>query len=312
MDFTVEATVDLQIFPDKSQVKEILRSKGFMLTDLGGDRVRVKGTFFKLKEAKELLDRLLSSRDPVTPSSASLVQDCSSGAISKHSNKSEHRSPSAPIRNSSTLRESRSYSSPHPGQRGSVRSGKESFFVEADVFEYAKKLKDKDMKDILEKHHVTMDVCRADDSFTVTLNGKYSSEAAKKLKHFLNELHHSLRTQEVRLEDMDHKGIALLRNIQKDRNSSVLVREVGDKLQVIGSSHESYKVKQKLLEKAQEPPGQTRQILDKTPISRSNTVPPRSQNTTARHNHSALWWNCWAPFTTMVPKRKKRSRVRVS
>ncbi|KAM3596625.1 uncharacterized protein V6R79_018260 [Siganus canaliculatus] len=301
MDFTVEATVDLNNFPDKSQAIEILRSKGFVLEDLGGDHVRVKGTFFKLKEVKDSFDRLHSSGNTVTPSS-------SSGAISKRSNKSVHRSPSASFHHHSTLHESRSHSSPHSGQRGSARSGKESFVVEADVFDYAKKLRDKDMNHILEGQHVTMEVCKADESVIVTLCGKNSIEAAGQLQHFLNNLYRSLRTQEVRLDDMDHRGMALLRSIQEDRNSSVLVRKEGNKLLVIGTSSESYNIKQKLLEKEQEPPRQTSQILDNTPISTSNVVSPRSQNTTARQNRSASWWSCLFPIATMVPKRKKRSK----
>ncbi|KAG8004931.1 hypothetical protein GBF38_010771, partial [Nibea albiflora] len=82
-----KATIRLDIFPDETRVREILKSHGFTLRDLSVDQVRVRGSFLELKAAKAALEALLlhsQTKADVTSSSSSPVPNVSSGAISKY------------------------------------------------------------------------------------------------------------------------------------------------------------------------------------------------------------------------------------
>lgn len=303
MDFPVEATVHLNNFPNETQVREILRSHGFALTDLSSDQVRVKGSFLKLKAAKATLEPLLNSqtKTDVTPSS--------SGAISKHytsndsggtrsrlgsRNKPPHASPSSPTTSpswapgSSSNRpaspEYRSSFSPRPDQRGSFRPGRESFAVDADVFMYADRLRKKDINDILGSHNVKMEEYQVGESFNISLLGRSARIAVGKLQSLLNDLNKSLRTQEVPLKDMNREGRALLERIQKNKDicNSVLVCAMNDRLHLIGPSGESYQLKQRLLGSPVDQSGRTGRTLDKNSRRRSSSLPPIGQKSTGR------------------------------
>ncbi|CAG5889764.1 unnamed protein product [Menidia menidia] len=71
MDFPVEATLHLSCFPDPAAALGVLRSRGFELTELGGGRVRVKGHFLRLRDARPRLEELSGSASlappPLTP-----------------------------------------------------------------------------------------------------------------------------------------------------------------------------------------------------------------------------------------------------
>ncbi|XP_044028842.1 uncharacterized protein si:dkey-154b15.1 [Siniperca chuatsi] len=311
MDFPVEATVHLNIFPNETKVREILRSHGFVLTDLSSDQVRVKGRFLKLKSVKASLEPLLNSqtKTDIVPSSSSPVQKVSSGAISKYytdnsshgnrsrsgsRNKPPHASPSSPTTSSSwasrssnnhpTSPEYRASFSPIPDQRGSFRHGGESFVVDADVFMYANQLRKKDIDGILDSHNVRMEACQVADSFNITLLGKSARIAVGKLQSLLNNLNESLRTQEVPLKDMDHEGKGLLERIWKNKNiyGSVLVCAMNDKLHLIGPSGESYQLKQRLLGRPVDQTGRTGRTFDRNSRSRSSSLPPVSRKNTER------------------------------
>lgn len=297
MDFPVEATVHLNMFPDQREARRILQSRGLTLTDLSRDQVRVKGSFFDLRAAKASLEPLLiqRTRTDVRPSASSPV---SSGAVShtyssldgrrsrsESRNKPTHASPSPPTASSywaagssndrQTSPENRSYLSARADQRGSLRHGRESFVVDSDVFEYARNLRKKDVDDILRSHDVEMDVLPVSNSFTVTLQGKSARVAVGKLQSLLNELNESLRTQEVPLKDMDRDGRALLQDIQRKRNvsMSVLVCQKADKLHLIGPSNESYQLKQRLLGRPVDPSGRSGRTMDRNRNRRSSSLP---------------------------------------
>ncbi|XP_034748497.1 uncharacterized protein si:dkey-154b15.1 isoform X2 [Etheostoma cragini] len=301
MDLPVEATVHLNIFHNKAEVREILGSNGFAVTELSSDQVRVKGWFLKLKTVKASLEQLQQSQTKMVTTP---VPKASSGAISKchtsnssvtHGNRRQLGSremtpqapPSSPATSSSwdygspkkqpTSPEYGSSFSPRPDQRGSFR--RESFVVDADVFRYADRLRKKDIEGILNSHDVTMDAKEIGDSFKITLLGKSVGLAVCKLQSLLNDLNKSLRTQEVPLKDVVREGRALLERIRKDENiyNLVLVCPFNDKLQLIGPSGESYELKRRLLGRSGDQSGRTGWTPSRR---RSSSLPPiRNKNT---------------------------------
>ncbi|XP_051247066.1 uncharacterized protein LOC127358188 [Dicentrarchus labrax] len=313
MDFPVEAKVHLGMCHNETVAREILRAYGFTLTDLGSDRVLVKGSFLRLKAAKAVLEPLINSqtKTDITPSSSSLVPTVSSGAVPKHHpssssdgyrsrsgsrNKPPHASQSSPKtsspwasgspNNHQTSPEHRASFSPRPDQRSSVRPEGECFIVDGDVFTYADRLRRKEIEGILNSHEVTMGVQPVGDSFNLTLVGKNAGNAVGELQSLLNNLNKSLRTQEVPLKDMDRDGRALLGRIKRGGNThySVFVCEKNDKLQLIGPSGESYELKQRLLGRPVDRSGRTGRTMDKTPRGRSSSLPPISRKNTGGDN----------------------------
>lgn len=305
MDLPVEATVHLSNFPNEAEVRGLLRSHGFVLTDLSRDQVRVKGSFLKLMTVKASLEQILNSqtKTDITP-----VPEVSTGAVSKYSNRNRsvsdgnrgrdkppHASPSSPTNSSSwgnkrqTSPEHRASFSPTPDQRGSFRPGRESFVIDADVFRYADRLRQKDINTIVDSHNVQMDVCEVGDSFNITLLGKSARTAAFKLQSLLNDLNKSLRTQDVPLKDMDREGRALLERIQKNKDiyNLVLVCPMNDKLHLIGPSGESYELKQRLLGRPVDQSGRSGRTSDKSSRRRSSSLPPISRKNTERDNGAA-------------------------
>ncbi|CAJ1083128.1 uncharacterized protein si:dkey-154b15.1 [Xyrichtys novacula] len=304
MDLPVEATVHLSSFSNKTEARNILKSHGFELKDLSSDQVRVKGSFLKLQAAKASLEKLRSKTD-IPPDTYSPVL---SGATSKcfnHTasargrsgsrNKSPLASPSSPkapspvaygsTKNSRVSPDYRGPFTPGPDQSGSFQPERESFLVDTDVFEYAKKLRKKDIDLILENHNVIMkDSDITEESCSITLMGKNAKTAAGKLQNLLCDLNKSLRTQEVPLKDMDHEGRALWERIRKNENlhNSVLVSQTTDKLHLIGSSKESYDLKQRLLGEPVGNSGRTGRTHERNSRLRSSSLPPISRRNTGR------------------------------
>lgn len=288
VDLPVEATVNLSTFPDEAEVRRILRSHGFELTDLSGDQVRVKGSFLKLKAVKASLEQILQAQ---TKTDIRPVPTVSSGAISKHYNsnslmsnggrgrdKPPHASPSSPTTSSSWA------PFKHLTVRGSIRSRRESFVVDADVFSYADRLRKRDIETILVSHDVRMDVREVGDSCNITLLGNGSRKAVGKLQSLLNDLNKSLRTQEVPLKHVDHDGQALLERIRKDKNvyNLVLVCQKNDHLHLIGPSGESYELQQRLLGRTADQSGRTGRTSYRSSSRRSSSLPPLSRKHTER------------------------------
>ncbi|XP_041811643.1 uncharacterized protein si:dkey-154b15.1 isoform X2 [Chelmon rostratus] len=303
MDFPAEATVHLSLFRNETQVREILRSHGFVLTDLSGDQVRVKGSFLKLREVKTSLELLLNSQTKADiKASSSYAINSSDGNRSRlgSRNKPPHASPSSPASSSSWASSSSNnhptspeYStafSLRPAQRGAVKAETESFVVDADVFEYAERLRKKDVEGILDSHRVTVEVRPVGESCSITVQGKSTRIAVGKLQSLLNDLSKSLCTQEVTLKDLNDEGKALLQRIQKKRDiyNSVLICLKNDRLHLIGPSGESYELKQRLLGRPADRSGRTGRTSDKNPgRRRTSSVPPISQKNTGRDSGAA-------------------------
>lgn len=290
MDFLVEATLQLNAVPDKVEVREILRSHGFVLKDLNSDHVRVKGSFLKLKSVKALLEMLLKSpaKVGVTPPPPP-VPKMSPGAIIKHytdgwdakrgplKSQNQRASPSASI--SSSLEDFPGT----PDQAGAVRTGRACSVVDADVFDYACCLLEKDMEAILVSHDVRFKKKAVDDHYIIVLSGKSADVCMNKLQTLLDNLHKSLRTQEVPLKDLAPEGRRLADRIQQSGNiyKSVLVQRRGASLHLIGPSEESYKLQQTLRGRTLDPPQHRGRRGDRTPTRRSSSLPPTRRNAEA-------------------------------
>ncbi|XP_042362756.1 uncharacterized protein si:dkey-154b15.1 [Plectropomus leopardus] len=298
MDLPVEATVHLNNFPDEAEVREILRSHGFELTDLSSNQVRVKGSFLKLKAVKASLEHILNSQ---TKANVTPVPMVSSGAISKHStgNSSEvhdnrrwdkpaNGSPSSPtaFRSVVSYIQRKTSFSRRSDQRDSSRREREFFVVDADVFKYVERLREKDLNTILHSHDVRMDVHEVGKNSNVTLIGKSARVAAGKLQSLLNDLNKSLRTQEVPLKDMDSEGQALLQRIQKDQNiyNAVLVCQIDNRLHLIGPSGESHELKQRLLARSADQSGRTGRTWHRNPSRRSQSLLQHNYRYTERNS----------------------------
>ncbi|XP_062266597.1 uncharacterized protein si:dkey-154b15.1 [Platichthys flesus] len=304
MDFPVEATVHLEDFRDDTKVRELLRSHDFQVTDLSRDRVRVKGSFLKLKAVKVRLEQLQQNQTEAPPRPASPfssgassrpdpdVRPKSAGVRGRLDSRGGplHAHPSSPHtsaprvsdpprthQNSSPLRAAAS-----PGAHEAFRPRSEVLHVDADVFRYAEQVRKKEFDMILENHSVKMSVDQVYDSTEVTLLGRNARMAAGKLQSIFNDLSTSLRTQEVPLRDMDWEGKAFLEKIRRGNNviDSVLVYEMRDRLHLIGSSTRSFEVKQKLLGRSVEPSGRAGRTLDRSSGRRSSSLPPVNRQST--------------------------------
>lgn len=291
----MEATVHLNVFHNQTQVRDILRSRGFTLTDLGGHQVRISGSFLKLRAVKASLETLLDAQakaDIRPSSSSSPVPQASSRAIPKYytnrsdANRSQlesqnkHPAPSSPTFSSS----SSNHHSASPEHGVSLKPEKEIFVVDANVFNYAERLWKKDIDSILGSHNVNMSLHPVEDSYNITLQGRSTAVALFELQSLLDGLSKSLRVQEVPLKRLIAEGKALLERIQRNGNiySSVLVCPKKDKLHLIGPSVESYELKQRLLGMPVDPSRRSGRTADQTRRRRSSSLPPSSQKSTDR------------------------------
>ncbi|XP_029299097.1 RNA-binding protein 43 [Cottoperca gobio] len=261
MDLPVVATVHLNIFSNKTVVRDLLRSHGFVLTDLGSDQVRVEGSYLKLKAVKASLEQLLDSQ---TTTDFTQVPKASTGAISKRHNSNSSVSDGNRGRNKPP------HASPSSRTTFPSRASRESFVVDVDLFRYADRLRKEDIVGILKNHDVNMEVDDIGESINITLQGKRARTAVGKLQSLLNDLNNSLRTQEVPLKDMDHEGKALLGKIRNDENiyNSVLVCLINDKVHLIGPSGEGFELKERLLGRPREQSGRTGRTLVRSSTTR--------------------------------------------
>ncbi|XP_028317264.1 RNA-binding protein 43 [Gouania willdenowi] len=252
MEVQAEATLHLNSFQDEKKAREIVKSSGLTLTELGGGRVQVRGYYSRLKTASARLKELLEA--PTKPTQHFSWSD------EKASSPSDSRRP-GPLYRSKSLPKQKSPRSPlsrtvfsqswdrQTSLQNSFRPGSESFHIDADLFKYADRLKNEEIQNILRTYSVQLYPKEYSDSFILTLKGADSNKAAFNLKQFFINLNDSLRTQDVPMKEMGHDGTALWKQIKKSGNiyNSVLVCKNKDSLHLVGPSEESYMLKQKLL-----------------------------------------------------------------
>lgn len=220
----MEATLNMEPFQDKKEVLSLLKSHGFAVNKIGGDKVRVKGNFKELRAVKIHLEKLMATK--AHRSSSSSGKESGSGLASSLDCK--ETSP--------------------PDQQGSVRPRDELIVVDRDVFSYAEEFRRKDLDEAL-KGPVSMCSEKTGESVTITLSGKNSREARSKVEHLLADLNKFLRTQDVLLSNLSPQGACLLQKMEKSGNisGSNLVLLIGDRVHIIGPSKESFELKQQLL-----------------------------------------------------------------
>ncbi|XP_075995709.1 RNA-binding protein 43 [Genypterus blacodes] len=274
---SVGATLDMQVFRDKSEVQQILLSHGLVITKQRGDVVRVEGSFSKLRAVKARLEELQKSQTKM----ANGQSVYSAGVWHYYTNER-----SVPDGN-------RSPEGPQEPRHTSARPGRESFIMEEDVLKYARQFMEKEMDMILQSHNVKLEEGKVSAGIcSVLLEGRSAKNAAGKLQTFLDALGRTLRTQEVHLGDMDEQmRAALPTRIQKykDIYKTVLISQKDDRVRLIGPSVESYELKQRLLGKPTEPPvtERTGRTQDKSSKRRSSSLPRISQKNTERGSDAA-------------------------
>ncbi|KAG9339183.1 hypothetical protein JZ751_024041 [Albula glossodonta] len=176
-------------------------------------------------------------------------------------------------------------SSPQRHQRPGILRRQEALcFTDAVTLRYARAFYEHRVQEILQDHGVKLEVTDMDgkDICTVTLVGHNAEFAKGKLTDFLTKLQRSLRTQEICLSSMSQieqfqvgRRIQLLKDVYK-----VLVSQVDDIIQLVGTSTESYEMKQRILGKEDRPPSPCREsrALERGRASRRSSSAPRQPN----------------------------------
>ncbi|XP_051992673.1 uncharacterized protein LOC127651017 [Xyrauchen texanus] len=216
-----------------------------------------------------------TSRSPESPNSLPLLQPASPLAGSSSSGGS-FSSPSRYNDESNVI-----WKSPSP------RQTEFSFSVEPDVFRYTVYF-EKDVIKKIESDHSTH--IKHDDNsevFIVRVLGGDCKEAGKKLSYFMQDITSSLRTQEIELNKF---GISQKRLIVREMHKlkdiyKVLIWLEQDVIKVVGSSKDSYEVKQKLLGCVVDSPVPS-QLARNSQLRRSNSL-PRQQTRTKTVNVSS-------------------------
>lgn len=236
MDFQVEFTLNLDLFPDQVAVTELLRSHDFVTSDLGPGRLKVTGSFLQLRAVKVRLEP--SVRSHTWPS----------------------RVGPAPRR---------ATDAPPPG---SVTPAAQPIVVDTDAFRYACRLRKTDVDAIMKSQKVAAQVSEVGGNTCISLAGRGAESRARHLQNLLSGLSRSLRTQEVPLREMGPEGIALLHRVQQQDLvlGSVLVRQVQDGLHLVGPSAQSYELQQRLLRRTSGQSGRRGRSSSLPPISRSH------------------------------------------
>ncbi|XP_007560095.1 uncharacterized protein LOC106951942 [Poecilia latipinna] len=283
MDFPVEATVHIDRFQDEREVRRLLQSYGFKVTDLGPGRVQVAGLFHNLEAVKAHLERLTEA----TPRSSSDLPSASSGAISKHSR--NNADPGSTQRRSASLGPRTSSGPKH--QAPDYRTPGAVIMIDSDVYMYAKRFRKQQLDDLLTRQDVQHEVKAEEENTIINLQGPDSGSVSRNLQLLLEGLRRTLRTQEVLLSDLSAEGKRLLGRIRENNNSlnSVLVFEKNDRLHLVGPSKESYDLKQSLQGGPVDQSGARGQPADRPRRERSRSVPTRSQRSPAADGEVSSW-----------------------
>ncbi len=182
----------------------------------------------------------INSRSPESPNRQALMQAASPLDVSS-SAESSFSSPTRSYEDSSTSTRQQNPSSP--------RKTEDSFPVELDAFKYVMHFKESFINKIESDYHTKVN--HEDDSgvVKVKLSGGACEEAAKKLSKFMQEMSSSLRTHEVDLKQLDRSQRKYITENAYSYQDiyTVLIRQVGNIIKVVGSSKDSYEAKEKLL-----------------------------------------------------------------
>ncbi|KAL2080471.1 hypothetical protein ACEWY4_024264 [Coilia grayii] len=202
------------------------------------------------------------SRSPLgyDSSSASSDQSLSSSHRSRERVRSYHGNHSHSLQNSDThqsLFPSDTLTSKPPLQRRTLSARETypmeiSFQVDTDVFRYTCSFRKDLVDNILKSYGVEVTLYADSGITTLTLKGKDCETAKQKLQDLINQTSIPLRTQEILLTELSHdEAVQIAKRIQMYKDVyNVLVRQSGNSVVIIGSSEDSYEMKQRLLGKS--------------------------------------------------------------
>lgn len=173
--------------------------------------------------------------------------------------------------NSSTS--SPSHSSPSHSSPSSSSEGTASFPVDTDSFNFIQ-TQQRDVVKKIKEHFGTKMEWEEDAGVTmVTFLGKDSKKAKAYLLDVIEKLSLSLRTQVINLRQYDHaKQKQILERIQHNKDSGVMITHSDDVVKLVGSSVESFEVRQKILGHSDDP-HRGRDIERNSKPGRSMSVP---------------------------------------
>ncbi|XP_060721565.1 uncharacterized protein si:dkey-154b15.1 isoform X1 [Tachysurus vachellii] len=173
---------------------------------------------------------------------------------------------------------SSSHSSPSSSSEGMA-----SFQEDTDIISFILTQRQNDVK-MIEKNYGTEISLRDNDGLTtVKFWGKNSEKAKADLINIIKEISFALRTQVIHLKNYDHaEREQILERIRRNQHSGVVIINSGDVVKLVGSSSESFEMKQKLLgHKADHPRGRT---MERGSTPRRSSSLPRKYKTT-HHTH---------------------------
>ncbi|XP_064204798.1 uncharacterized protein si:dkey-154b15.1 [Anguilla rostrata] len=164
-----------------------------------------------------------------------------------------------------------------------------SFAVDTHALRYAGSFRNDEVQEILQEHGVQMEVQHVDGSgvSTVVLVGRHAPQAEDKLARLLREVQVGLRTQEIPLSSMSQERQHQVgqRALKLGVSYKVLVLQTGDALQLVGSSIESYELKQRILGEEGSRPSSRRESVEQErgrQLGRSASLPRRPAREVAR------------------------------
>lgn len=126
--------------------------------------------------------------------------------------------------------------------------GMASFQEDTDIINFILIQRQNDVKMIKKIYGTEISIRDNDGLTTVKFWGKNSEKAKADLINIIKEISSSLRTQVIHLKNYDHAGQKqILERIQRNQDSGVVIINSGDVIKLVGSSSESFEMKQKLL-----------------------------------------------------------------
>ncbi|XP_066531106.1 uncharacterized protein si:dkey-154b15.1 [Hoplias malabaricus] len=173
-----------------------------------------------------------------------------------------------------SVRDGLPHSRPSPSHQRHV-----SLVVDRDILDYVIFYKAEIFKEIETVHRTEMDLKHDEDITMVTFSGRNCVEAQTKLNALIQDIGPRLRTQEIHLKDYNTKEQELIWSrirLYKDVYKSVLIKNDGDIIKLVGSSTSSFLLKQKLLGHSDDTPTSTqrgRELDRNTPLRRSSSLP---------------------------------------
>ncbi|KAG7325864.1 hypothetical protein KOW79_010789 [Hemibagrus wyckioides] len=180
------------------------------------------------------------------------IYHSSNGSTSNTTDTPQHHTSYKDSASGGSLRRRPSYSgdtwpSSSHGSPSSSTGEMASFPVDTDIINYILIKRQSDVKAIARDYGTEMTLKDDDGLTTVKFRGKNSEKAKEDLLSIIEKISPSLRTQEIHLITYDHAEQKILERIQHNQDSSVMIKHSGDVIKLVGSSTESFEMKQKLL-----------------------------------------------------------------